>query len=180
MKALIDFDGLFDKKLARFMEENKEKYTEKQWEDIIPNLYKKFGDTYVAKVKCTPKEYYARMSETELVETLTAHLKADVPIPEFLCAEIESRGENQAMISLLYGDNAQAAAYALNILGDDSEMLSLSQLEEEESAAFFDDEEEETEEQYDDEPDDFEILPIDESDFEDREEEEEDEEDDEL
>ena len=29
---LIDFDGLFDEKLAQFMEENKNKYTEKQWE----------------------------------------------------------------------------------------------------------------------------------------------------
>lgn len=61
------------------------------------------------------------------------------------------------------------------ILGDESEMLSLSQLEEEEGSTFFDDEEEEEERFDDDEPDDFEILPIDESDFEDREEEEDDE-----
>ena len=71
---LVDFDGLFDEKLTQFMEENKNKYTEKQWEDIIPKLYKKFGDTYVAKVKCTPKEYYAKMTNAELAETLIAHL----------------------------------------------------------------------------------------------------------
>ena len=59
---LIDFDGLFDEKLTQYMEENKNKYTEKQWEDVIPRLYRKFGDTYVAKVKCTPKEYYGKMS----------------------------------------------------------------------------------------------------------------------
>ena len=82
---LIDFDGLFDEKLAIYMEENKDKYNERQWEDVIPRLYKKFGDTYVAKVKCTPKEYYAKMSDKELAETLLAHLQEDVPVPEFLC-----------------------------------------------------------------------------------------------
>ena len=76
---LIDFDGLFDEKLTVYMEEKKGKYTERQWEDVIPRLYKKFGDTYVAKVGCTPKEYYARRSDTELVETLSAHLSQDVP-----------------------------------------------------------------------------------------------------
>ena len=57
---LMDFDGLFDEKLAVYMEEKKDKYTEKEWEDVIPRLYKKFGDTYVAKVGCTPKEYLAK------------------------------------------------------------------------------------------------------------------------
>lgn len=116
---LIDFDGLFDEKLTQFMEENKQKYTEKQWEDVIPKLYKKFGDTYVAKVKCTPKQYYAKMTEEELVETLSAHLSGDVPVPEFLCAEIESRGETQTLLPLLKGESTQAAIYALNLIGDD-------------------------------------------------------------
>lgn len=69
---LMDFDGLFDEKLSQYMEENKGKYTEKQWENIIPRLYQKFGDTYVAKVKCTPKEYYARMTDEELTATLSS------------------------------------------------------------------------------------------------------------
>ena len=115
---LIDFDGLFDEKLTQYMEENKNKYTEKQWEDIIPKLYKKFGDTYVAKVKCTPKEYYARMTNDELTSTLTAHLQADVPVPEFLCAEIENRGEVETLLTLLQGEDVQSAVYALNLLGD--------------------------------------------------------------
>ena len=117
---LIDFDGLFDEKLTQFMEENKNKYTEKQWEDIIPKLYKKFGDTFVAKVKCTPKQYYAKMSDTELAETLSAHLQSDIPVPEFLCAEIESRGAVETLTPLLFGDDTQAAAYALNLIGDDA------------------------------------------------------------
>ena len=115
---LIDFDGLFDEKLAQFMEDNKEKYTEKQWEDIIPKLYKKFGDTYVAKVKCTPKEYYAKMTDDELVSCLQAHLEQDVPTPEFLCAEVESRDVATALLPMLQSENIQAITYAINLLGD--------------------------------------------------------------
>ena len=118
---LIDFDGLFDEKLAQFMEENKEKYTEKQWEDIIPKLYKKFGDTYVSKVKCTPKEYYAKMTDEELVDTLRAHLQEDVPSPEFLCAEIESRGEAKTLLSLLFDEDVYTVAYAVNLIGDNTQ-----------------------------------------------------------
>ncbi|MBQ8686091.1 MAG: hypothetical protein IJ514_07965 [Clostridia bacterium] len=117
---LIDFDGLFDEKLTVYMEENKNKYTEKQWEDIIPKLYKKFGDTYVAKVKCTPKEYYAKMTDDELVETLKAHLAEDVPAPEFLCAEIETRGAVETLEPMLFDTDAQAATYAFNLIGDDT------------------------------------------------------------
>ena len=116
---LIDFDGLFDEKLAQYMEENKEKYTEKQWETVIPKLYQKFGDTYVAKVKCTPKEYYAKMSDTELVETLCGHLTEDVPVPEFLCAELENRDAVEALIPLLYKKDTAVVSYALNLIGDD-------------------------------------------------------------
>ncbi len=116
---LIDFDGLFDEKLTEFMEANKNKYTEKQWEDIIPKLYKKFGDTYVAKVKCTPKEYYAKMSDSELVEALRGHLKEDIPTPEFLCAEIENRDMASELLALLSDEDACAVSYAINLLGDD-------------------------------------------------------------
>jgi hypothetical protein len=117
---LIDFDGLFDEKLTQYMEENKKKYTEKQWEDVIPKLYKKFGDTYVAKIKCTPKEYYAKMTNEQLAETLSAHLREDVPVPEFLCAEIENRGEADTLLPLLDSEDAQTVSYAINLIGDDA------------------------------------------------------------
>ena len=32
---LIDFDGLFDEKLTQYMTENKNKHSEKEWEDIM-------------------------------------------------------------------------------------------------------------------------------------------------
>ncbi len=117
---LIDFDGLFDEKLTQYMEENKNKHTEKQWEDIIPKLYKKFGDTYIAKLKCTPKEYYAKMSDSELADTLSQHLEQDIPVPEFLCAELESRDAAEVLLPLLESDDCEKAAYAINLLGDDA------------------------------------------------------------
>lgn len=116
---LIDFDGLFDEKLTKYMEENKNKHTEKQWEDVIPKLYKKFGDTYVSKIKCTPKEYYAKMTDEQLVSVLTGHLQEEVPVPEFLCDEIESREVGMALLPMLQGEDVQTAAYAINLLGDD-------------------------------------------------------------
>jgi len=120
---LIDFDALFDEKLAVYMEEHQDKYTEQEWEDVIPKLYKKFGDTYVAKVKCTPKEYYAKMSMEELSATLSAHLEQDVPVPEFLCAEIENRGDVSVLMPLLESGDDQKAAYAVNLIGGNREVF---------------------------------------------------------
>lgn len=117
---LIDFDGLFDEKLTQYMSENKNKHTEKEWENVIPKLYKKFGDTRIAKIGCTPKEYYARMNNEELVETLSAHLREDVPVPEFLCAEMESRGVAETLLPLLNSDDSETVAYAINLIGDDA------------------------------------------------------------
>lgn len=116
----IDFDGLFDEKLAIYMSENKNKYTEKQWEDVIPKLYKKFGDTYIAKIGCTPKEYYARMTDGELVATLKGHLEGDVPVPDFLCAELENRNATEALLELLDTEDTQTASYAINLIADNA------------------------------------------------------------
>ena len=119
----IDFDGLFDEKLTEYMEQNKGKHTEKQWENLIPKLYKKFGDTVIGKLRCTPKEYYAKMSDVELVETLKAHLTEQVPVPEFLCSEIEKRGVTEGLKSLLTCGNEEAALYAANLLGAKEELF---------------------------------------------------------
>ena len=34
----IDFDGMFDKKLARYLKENAGKYTEKEWDKLIESF----------------------------------------------------------------------------------------------------------------------------------------------
>lgn len=116
---LMDFDGLFDEKLTVYMEEKKDKYTEREWEDVIPRLYKKFGDTYVAKVGCTPKEYYARMTDEQLVQTLSAHLLQGVPVPEFLCNELEKRDNVELLLPLLESTDTATQSYAINLILDD-------------------------------------------------------------
>lgn len=116
---LMDFDGLFDEKLTVYMEEKKDKYTEREWEDVIPRLYKKFGDTYVAKVGCTPKEYYARMTDEQLVQTLSVHLLQGVPVPEFLCNELEKRDNVELLLPLLESTDTATQSYAINLILDD-------------------------------------------------------------
>ena len=118
MKKLIDFDGLFDEKLAEYIQSNPEKYTEKQWENVIPKLYKQFGDIYVAKAGATPKQYYASMSDDELCETLERHYDEGVPISDFLCREIESRGCSDALIRLFDRREEEILTLAVNLAGN--------------------------------------------------------------
>lgn len=117
MKKLIDFDGLFDEKLAEYIQINPEKYTEKQWENVIPKLYKQFGDIYVAKAGATPKQYYAAMSDDELCETLERHYDESVPVSDFLCREIESRGCSDALIRLFDRREEEILTLAVNLAG---------------------------------------------------------------
>lgn len=117
MKKLVDFDGLFDEKLSVYMEENAGKYTEKQWETLIPKLYKKFGDTVIKSVNSTPNAYYADMSDDELVETLRRHVEEDVPVSDFLCRELEKR-RPEGLISLLDTKNEQLLSFAVNLTGN--------------------------------------------------------------
>ncbi len=119
MKELIDFDGLFDEKLAEYMQRNAGKYTEKQWESVIPKLYKQFGDTYIPKVKNTPKGYYGGMTDGELVETLVRHVREGVPASDFLCNELESRGCAASLVPLLGEKDEELVTLAVNIIGAD-------------------------------------------------------------
>ena len=118
MKKPIDFDGAFDRKLAEYMEENAGKYTEKQWETVIPKLYKTFGDTFIKSVGNTPKGYYAEMSDDELVESLEAHIREDVPVSDFLCRELEGRNCPDRLLALLHSDDQQLLTLAVNLAGD--------------------------------------------------------------
>ena len=113
----IDFDGLFDQKLAKYLKENAGKFTEKQWEDKIPLLYQKSGDTYLKSIGFTPREYYKRMSDKELVDTLLAHIKEEVPVSDFLCRELESRDCPEEILPLLECKDEQLLMLAVNLAG---------------------------------------------------------------
>ena len=117
MKKLMDFDGLFDEKLARYMRENAGKYTEKQWESVIGKLYRQFGDIYVASAGNTPVGYYREMSNAELIDSLSRHNEEGVPVFDFLCREIESRGCPEELVALLSSENEQLLTFAVNLAG---------------------------------------------------------------
>lgn len=114
---LIDFDGLFDKKLAKYVRENAGKFSEKQWEDQIPRLYRKFGDTYLKSIDATPRGYYERMTNAELCACLKEHVEEGVPVSDFLCRELEGRGCPEELVALLYEKNGELLTLAVNLAG---------------------------------------------------------------
>ena len=123
MKKLIDFDALFDRKLAQYMEEHAGEYTEKQWEDLIPRLYRKFGDTLIKSVGATPKGYYAEMTDDELVEALKAHHEEGIAVSDFLCRELESRDCPEALLSLMKESEGELLTLAINLSGSSRKAL---------------------------------------------------------
>ena len=119
---LYDFDGMFDKKLSDYIAKNVGKYKEDEWEDIIPKLYKQFGDVYIKSVGNTPNGFYAAMSDSELISALKTHLKQGVPVSEFLCSAIESRNVISLLLPLLDGSEDERE-YAVNLIGSDGSAI---------------------------------------------------------
>lgn len=118
-KKLYDFDGMFDARLAKIIEENQGKYSEKQWEDLIPKLYQKFGDTVLSSIGTTPKLYYREMTDEQLAETLRAHLEEGVPVPDFLCSALEEKDCVSLLLPFLESGKEELAQYAVGIIGSD-------------------------------------------------------------
>lgn len=116
---LYDFDGMFDKRLADYISKNKNKYGEEQWEEIIPKLYEKFGNTVIKAVGKAPNEYYADFTDASLIKTLSAHLKKGVPVSEFLRREIELRNLKSKLVPLLDGTDAEVD-FAISLLGTEA------------------------------------------------------------
>ena len=119
---LYDFDGMFDEKLAEYIKKHSDKYKESEWEDIIPVMYARFGDTKIKSLGMSPNEYYASFSDEELVKCLKAHLKQGVPVSEYLCNAIEKRNADRLLVPLLSGTDDEVS-YALNLLGASREAL---------------------------------------------------------
>lgn len=119
---LYDFDAMFDEKLSAYMSKNADKYTEEEWEDVIPKLYNKFGDTVLKTLGKTPREYYASMSDVELIKCLKQHIKSEVAVPEFLCDEIDRRELVSLLLPMLDGTPSERE-YAMNLIGSDDRAI---------------------------------------------------------
>lgn len=113
---IYDFDGMFDVKLREYMDKNKEVKGEK-WEDIIPSLYKKFGDVKIKSIGKSPNEYYMEASTETLIKILSAHLKQNVPVDGFLKKRLDETDCKSIMLSLLGGCEAEKE-FAINYLGE--------------------------------------------------------------
>lgn len=107
---------MFDEKLSEYLKKNGDKHSEREWEDIIPKMYEKFGDTMIKSLGKSPNEYFAQMSDEQLIACLKAHLKQDVGVSMYLCNAIEGRGNEQLLLPLLRGSEDEIS-YALNLLG---------------------------------------------------------------
>ncbi len=117
---LIDFDGLFEEKLSEYMHKNANKYTEAQWETLIPKLYRQFGETYIPCAGNTPKGYFAAMDDASLVALLMRYIGEGVPVPDYLCRELECR-PHAAIMPLLKSENDTLVMLAVNMIGGDEE-----------------------------------------------------------
>lgn len=116
MGKLIDFDGLFEEKLQEYMKRLRGKYTEEEWEELIPKLYREFGDTYIPRAKNTPKGYYAAKTDGELIALLIRHEEEGVPVSDYLCRELETRPA-EALLPLLSRSDPALVTLAVNLLG---------------------------------------------------------------
>lgn len=119
---LYDFDGMFEEKLSDYIKRNPRGYSEKQWEDAIPAMYARFGDTVIKSIGKTPNQFYAEQTDGELVDSLVAHIKKGVPVSEYLCNAIESRNIVELLIPLLEGSDDEIS-YALNLIGSSKQAL---------------------------------------------------------
>ncbi len=119
---IYDFDGMFDEKLSEYIKKNGDKYKESEWEDIIPRLYEKFGDTVIKSIGKSPNGYFADMSDEELITCLKAYLKQGIGISEYLCKAIEKRNNPALLLPLLSGTEDEIIL-ALNLLGACKEAL---------------------------------------------------------
>ena len=115
----IDFDEIFNKRMADMLERHAEEHTEEEWEDIIAKEYQKFGDTVIRKIGKTPRQYFEEMSDGGLVETLKEYLLQELPVSDFLCEEIERRGVFPELLSLLQETDEELVHYAINLIGGD-------------------------------------------------------------
>ncbi len=119
---LYDFDGMFDEKLTEYIRKNKQKYSESEWEDIIPKLYKSFGDTFIKSVGDTPNGFYSKLSDEQLVSALSAHIKKGVPVSEFMASAIESRNAVNLLLPLLDGSDKERE-FAVGLIGSDDRAI---------------------------------------------------------
>lgn len=124
MDKIIDFDTLFEEKAAEYMKRNAGKYTEQQWEAIIPKLYREYGDTYIKRIDNTPKGYFASLSDEHLVELLKAYFEHQITINDFMRSEFKKRNCIDRLIPLLGLGDGEVLDMISDYAASDSSVIS--------------------------------------------------------
>ncbi len=114
---LIDLDEIFNRKMERELRAHAGERTEEEWESAIAAAYAAFGNTELKELGKTPVQYFAEMSASRLTETLKEYILQGVPVPDFLCEELASRGAAPEVLALLQETDEEVVLYALNALG---------------------------------------------------------------
>ena len=120
---LIDFDENFNRKMAEMIEKHAGERTEEEWETAVADAYEKFGDAYMGAIGMTPRQYFAKMGDGQLVETLKEYLLQGVSVPDLLCEAIAGRGVFPELLALLHETDEELVHYALNLIGSDRRAL---------------------------------------------------------
>ena len=120
---LIDFDEKFNRKMAEMIEKHAGERTEEEWEPAVADAYEKFGDAYMGAIGMTPRQYFAKMGDGQLVETLKEYLLQGVSVPDLLCEAIAGRGVFPELLALLHETDEELVHYALNLIGSDRRAL---------------------------------------------------------
>lgn len=119
MIKLIDIDAIFEKQLRAYMQEHAGELDESAWEEKIAELYEAFGHSVLPELGTAPENYYSDCTGRELAELLSAHVKNDVAVSDYLCeAIIRSEDAEDALLPFLDAEEEELAFYAMNLLKD--------------------------------------------------------------
>lgn len=117
---IIDIDQIFDDFLKNYIQANRGKFTEKQWENKIAGLYDEFGKTELEELDGKrPNDYYKSLSGNELCEVLYEHIEQGVPASDFLFEALIAADSVDGLVRFIDNDHdEELVSYCINILND--------------------------------------------------------------
>lgn len=119
-REIIDIDQIFEDFLVSYINENRGKYSEDEWEEKIVNLYNVFLESPLKELgNKTPDEYYDGADADELCKLLSEHISSGISVPDALChALVHSDCEKDLNALISVDGEEELNCYALTILGE--------------------------------------------------------------
>ncbi len=119
-QKVIDIDSIFDQFITEYIQQNKGKFSEEEWENKICNLYEKFGHTKLSELdNLTPETYYNGLSGKQLCDLLEQHIEQSVSVSDFLCKALISSDCEKYLVRFISNEyDEELVSYCINILND--------------------------------------------------------------